>query len=122
MSHHSHADAHGHGEAHEGGHVVPVKTFGIILGLLIVLTGLTIFMAGVDFGDPTINLVISMAIASIKATLVILFFMHLKYENSTTWLYAIFPIVLLFILMGGVFIDNPLRDTPQPVAVTHAEK
>jgi cytochrome c oxidase subunit IV len=122
MSHHSAASAHGHGDSHEGGHVVPVKTFTIIFGLLVVLTAVTIYAAGIDFGDSTINLVISMIIASIKALLVILFFMHLKYENPVTWLYAIFPIILLFVLMGGVFIDNPLRDTPQPVSVNVAEK
>lgn len=113
MSHHS---SHATVTHHEGehGHVVPVKMFAMVLGALIVLTGLTVYCAGIDFGNPEYNLIIAMLIASVKALLVVLIFMHLKYEKTTTWLYAIFPIVLLFILMGGVFIDNPLRHDPLP--------
>ena len=54
-------------------------------------------------------MIIAMLIASIKAILVALYFMHLKYEHPLTWLYAIFPMVLLFFLIGGLFIDNPFR-------------
>ena len=68
------------------------------------------------------HLVTAMVIASIKAGLVALFFMHLKYENKFTWLYAFLPLILLAIMITGLFIDNPYRviTTPagaQPPAV-----
>jgi hypothetical protein len=47
--------------------------------------------------------------------LVALFFMHLKYEKLTTWLYAAFPIILLAVMMGGIFLDNPFRHSGREV-------
>ena len=107
MSHN--ADSHGH--SHAVGHILPK---GLYLGILIWLLGLTFATvllsekAGVfHFGAWAI--LVAMVIASIKALSVALYFMHLKYENPLTWLYAIFPLVLLFFLIGGVFLDNPFR-------------
>jgi cytochrome c oxidase subunit 4 len=68
------------------------------------------------------NLVVAMVVASIKAVLVALFFMHLKYESPITWLYAGIPVFLLGLLIGGVFIDDPLRIDPKNVTVSMAEK
>jgi hypothetical protein len=50
-----------------------------------------------------------MCVASIKALSVAMIFMHLKFESKITIGYALFPLVLLAILIGGVFIDNPYR-------------
>ncbi|NDC38373.1 MAG: hypothetical protein EBZ48_10020 [Proteobacteria bacterium] len=104
--------AHTHNHAHEGGHS-HAKQYGMIFGILVFLTVITVAASRVDFG--TLNLVIAMLIASCKAGLVALFFMHLKHENPLTWLYALFPIVLLFILIGLVFLDEPFRTTPTGV-------
>ncbi len=91
----------------ELGHIVPFKVYvGVLLSLL-VLTVLTVVVSRFDFGSW--NIVVAMLVASVKATLVICFFMHLKFENKFTIGYAAFPIVLLALLMGGVFIDNPFR-------------
>ncbi len=109
MSHTSSHAAHDHGP----GHILPMKIYVGILGALLFFTIITVLAAYQDFtaitGVPGMNMIIAMLIASIKALLVALFFMHLKYENPLTWLYAIFPIVLLFFLIGGVFLDNPFR-------------
>ena len=95
----------------ELGHILPFKVYLKVFISLLVLTVITVVNAKVKFFDfgGNINLIIAMFVASIKAGIVALFFMHLKYENPITWLYAFFPIFLLFILIGGVFIDNPLR-------------
>ena len=91
----------------ELGHVIPFRTYLTILISLLILTAVTVAISRVDFG--AYNTVIAMVVASIKATLVAMFFMHLKFENKFTIGYAAFPLVLLFILIGGIFLDNPFR-------------
>jgi cytochrome c oxidase subunit 4 len=115
MGHSSGTDIHG-----ELGHVLPLKTYKTVLGALLILTIITVAVSRVDFG--TMNLVVAMVVASIKAVLVALFFMHLKYESPITWLYAGIPVFLLGLLIGGVFIDDPLRIDPKNVTVSMAEK
>lgn len=98
------------GHGHSGdqlGHILPFSLYIKVLVALLILTVVTVAISRVDFG--ALNLVVAMGIASVKATLVALFFMHLKYEDKLTWTYAAFPIVLLAFLLAGVFIDNPFR-------------
>jgi cytochrome c oxidase subunit 4 len=64
-----------HGEHH----IIGPKTYGIIFVTLLVLTGITVKAAFVDLG--ILNPVIALAIASTKATIVILFFMHVFYQS-----------------------------------------
>lgn len=92
------------------GHASPFKVYLNTFVALLVLTVITVAVTRFDFG--LFNVVVALGIASIKAMLVALFFMHLKHENPTTWLYALFPLILLAILIGGVFIDNPYRSHP----------
>lgn len=110
----SHQHAHGHAEAHghhdHPGHIVPFRIYVMVFVALLVLTVVTVWISRHDFG--TWNIVVAMLVASVKAMLVALFFMHLKYEKPTTWLYAFFPILLLGLLLAGVFIDNPFRQNP----------
>lgn len=98
------------GAAHEDHFGTYVK----ILVALLVLTVITVLVSSktgvVDFGAW--SLAIALIVASVKAALVALYFMHLKYENPLTWLYAGFPLILLAILLGGLFLDNPTRVIP----------
>lgn len=105
-----------HDISHELGHIIPKKTYLNILIILLVLTIITVAVSRVDFG--ALNLVVAMLVASVKAGLVGLYFMHLKYEDKVTWLYVLFPIVLLGIMLGGIFIDNPLRFHTEPMKVS----
>ena len=61
-------------------HIVPSKLYWTIWIVLICLTGLTAWIATVDLGR--FNTVIALLIASIKATIVVLFFMHVKYTSE----------------------------------------
>ncbi|HEY0193236.1 MAG TPA: cytochrome C oxidase subunit IV family protein, partial [Kofleriaceae bacterium] len=61
-------------------HVAPVKVLLATGSSLLVLTVVTVLATKVDFG-ANINLALAMLIAVIKATLVILFFMHLRYDK-----------------------------------------
>jgi cytochrome c oxidase subunit 4 len=75
-----------------------------------VLTAVTVYVSYVDVG--MFNIVVAMGVASIKATLVALFFMHLKFEDGITWGFALFPIGLLFLLIGMTIIDTFTRIAP----------
>ncbi len=114
MSHHHHAsteNAPTQDYSPELGHIQPIKIYVTIFVLLLILTVVTVGAAFMDFG--VWDLAIAMGIASVKATLVALFFMHLKYEHPFTWIYAAIPIFILFLLIGGVFLDNPMRGHPE---------
>ena len=109
--------AHGNHHSHdEVGHIVPESLFMKVLIALLVLTVVTVAAAQVDLGKW--NIVGALAIATVKASLVIYFFMHGKYENRIIWTYILIPFILLAIMIGGVFTDDPFRSRPQPVQVT----
>lgn len=99
------ADAHhGHGDHHP--HVVPTKFLAGILGALLVLTVVTYLAAQVDLGAA--NVPIAIAIATVKASLVALFFMHLRWDRP-------FNGLILLISLGGLalFLSLALLDTAQ---------
>jgi len=61
-------------------HILPLRIYFNVAGALFVLTALTVWISYYHFG--AFNLLVAMAIAAGKATLVVLFFMHLKYDNK----------------------------------------
>jgi len=101
MSEHAHSETR---------HITSYKTYFIVWILLMILTVITVYVSYLDFG--TLNIVIAMVVASIKAVAVALFFMHLKFEDSITWLFALFPLVLLFLLIGMTILDTFTRTFP----------
>lgn len=98
--------AHGHDD-NEISHVASMKVLLGTGGSLLLLTIVTVLATKVDFG-ANINLAIAMLIAVIKATLVVLFFMHLKYDK-------IFHTVVFVsaILAACLFVGFTLMDTNQ---------
>jgi cytochrome c oxidase subunit 4 len=98
-----HADRSGHGGM---AHVMPVP---VLLGVFLTLIGLTVLTVAVtwhDFGSW--NLLIALAIATVKAALVALYFMHLRYDQPFNGL--IFVVALVFL---GLFMSLTLLDTQQ---------
>jgi cytochrome c oxidase subunit 4 len=65
------------------GHISPKTTYYTIFGALMLCTALTVGAAFVNLGD--LNFPVALTIAIFKATLVILFFMHVKYSTRLTW-------------------------------------
>jgi cytochrome c oxidase subunit 4 len=65
---------------HAEHHIVTPVTYTIIFGTLLAFTGLTVGAAFVDMG--ILNPIVALAIASIKGTIVILFFMHVYYQSK----------------------------------------
>jgi cytochrome c oxidase subunit IV len=84
------------------------KTYVWVWVGLLILTGLTVSMAGMDLG--LLSIVIVLAIAAIKSGLVLSYFMHLKYETGLLFKLMI-PIVLaaLTVFIGLTFSDVAFR-------------
>jgi cytochrome c oxidase subunit 4 len=83
--------------------VVSTKTFVLIWLTLLVLTGVTIKAAQMRMGEWSI--LANLLIASTKASLVLWFFMHLKYEKMFFRLLFFVPIVTITIIIGLTFFD-----------------
>lgn len=100
-AHHDDHDDHGIS------HTASIKVLLSTGGSLLLLTIVTVLATKVDFG-ANINLAVAMFIAVIKATLVVLFFMHLKYDK-------IFHSVIFTsaILAAALFVGFTLMDTGQ---------
>ena len=100
---------HDHHEEGQMGHIQSKKVYGLVIMALGILTGVTVAAAQIDLGGLG-NDLLAVFIASIKATLVILFFMHGKYEDKVTWAFIWYPIILLATLLAALFIDYGNRD------------
>ena len=79
-------------------HVVPTKIYYAIFAVLMVLTGVTVAAAYVDMGR--LNAVVALAIAGFKATVVVLYFMHVKYSTRLIKLTVIAGLYWMTILFG----------------------
>jgi cytochrome c oxidase subunit 4 len=96
---HDHSD-----HADDGHHIVPLGTYVAVFLALMVLLVITLL---VYFFDPTphlppqfgwVGIVIAMTVATVKAVLVILFFMHVKYSTKLSWIFVATPFVFVFIM------------------------
>lgn len=95
---------------HEHDHpITGPKTYGLILGALLVLTVITVWVAQFDFGAA--NTVVALLVASMKGALVALYFMHLRHDKFN----AIIFVGGLFFL--GVFLIFSLFDISTRVTV-----
>ena len=70
---------------------------------LLVLTLVTWLVSFVPLG--LMNVTVAMVIASAKASLVALFFMHLRHENKLVWAFALFPLGFLSLIIMGTLVD-----------------
>jgi len=69
-----------------GEHIVSRKIYFAIFAALVVLTVVTWSVAKIDLGR--MNAVVALTIAVIKATLVVLYFMHIRYSSRLTWVFV----------------------------------
>ena len=79
----------------------------LIWACLLILTGVTVTVSQMHLGN--LGTLISLAIATVKATLVLLFFMHLRYETRFFRMIFIIPIVTLAVIIGLTFFDFGFR-------------
>ncbi len=84
---HEHDLAHTDDAHHVSAHV---NKYLIVGALLLVFTGLTVFLSYVDFGSHKLNMAVGMVVATIKASLVAAIFMHLNAERQLVYRILIF--------------------------------
>lgn len=110
-------------------HVLPLKIYLLIFGTLLVLTGVTVQVAYMDLGF--MNTVVALGIACFKASLVVLYFMHLRYAGSLPKLFWLAGLLWLLILLAFAMSDYLSRqwiEQPQgwaeirAVSIEHAAK
>ena len=100
-SYHSPAGAAAHPQV---GHVVPFWLLFVVWVALMVLTYITVTAAYIDLGNW--NLIIAMVIATTKASLVVLFFMHLRWDTQLNALIFITSLVFVTIFIIFALIDT----------------
>ena len=92
-------------------HHLPTNLYFVIFGALMVLTALTVGLAFVNLGQ--LNIVVALVVAIIKASLVVLFFMHLKYESHLTkvvlgagvfWLMLLLGIIMDYVTRSWMYV------------------
>ncbi len=93
-------------------HASEVRTYSRVLGALFALTVITVLAAGVDFGSG--NAVIALVIASVKASLVALFFMHLRHERPMNAIIFVCGLLFLGVFLTLCVIDSDTRDVIRP--------
>ena len=99
--------ASAHGTHHEA-HVVPKWIYFAVFIALIILTWVTALVSRIDLGRW--NIFVALAIAVIKASLVVLFFMHVRYSTRLTWavvIGSIFWFAILIALTMGDYLTRP---------------
>ena len=84
-------------------HVIPQKIYLLVFATLLCLTLITVDVAFYNFG--WLNMYIAMAIATTKATVIILYFMHVKYSPRLTWLVVAAAFAWLALMLGGTLSD-----------------
>ncbi len=99
--------------AHSSGHISPISLYITIFLALMVGTAITVAVAFVDLG--TLNFPVAMLIAVVKASLVVWYFMHVKWQSHLTKLTLATGLFFLAILLGMMLIDYTSKDfTPMP--------
>ena len=93
-------------------HVVPLKLYILFFLALMVGTTLTVGVAFIDLGS--VNTPLALIIACCKASLVILFFMHVKYSQPLVWVSAVAGFFFLSFLFIFTFNDYLSRDWHGP--------
>ncbi len=86
---------------HTEHHIVPPKVYFAIFGALMVFTAITVAVARLDLAPywGPMNIIVALTVAVIKATLVVLYFMHAKYSSKLTQVIIIAGIFWLVIML-----------------------
>ncbi len=94
-------------------HATAAGTYRKVLATLLALTVITVLAAGVNFGSG--NVIIALTIATIKAALVALFFMHLRHDKLMNSIIFLAGISMLGVFLAISYIDVDARAAEKPV-------
>ena len=107
-------DSHAHTHAeHTHEHGGP-KVYAMVFGALIVLTVITVGASYVHWGSGMANVIIAMLIASVKASLVALFFMHLRWDKPVNGIIFCSTLFFLGLFLIGCYTDTISRENSEP--------
>jgi cytochrome c oxidase subunit IV len=88
-------------------HITPYRTYGIILVTLLFMTFISVFAVHLDLGAWSVGL--ALLIASVKGTLVLMYFMHLKFDHPVFRIMFIGVILLFASFIILTFVDYLFR-------------
>jgi cytochrome c oxidase subunit 4 len=95
-------------------HIVSRKVYFGVFGALMVLTAVTVWVAALDLGR--LNALVALTVAVIKATLVLLYFMHVRYSSRLTQVIVLSGFFWLIILLAFTMSDYlTRRGWPEPL-------
>jgi cytochrome c oxidase subunit 4 len=89
------------------GHIVPTRVYYSVFAALMLGTLVTVLAAFYDLGP--LNAIVALTIAVAKATLVVLYFMHVRYSTRLTWAVVFGSVFWLGILLVLTFSDYLTR-------------
>ena len=118
---HAH-DSHGHGHEGEFSHPMPIWMLLTVFVTLLLLTVATVYQSSFDLGN--IEVWLSLAIATVKAGLVIAFFMHLLWDKPLNMIIILSSLIFVSLFLGFTMMDaqgyrenlimNPTLEESQP--------
>ena len=82
---------------------VSIKVYFAVFAALILFTFITVAVAYQDLG--ALNTIVALTIAAVKALLVLMYFMHLRYSSRLTWIFAATGFVWLALIIGLTMSD-----------------
>jgi cytochrome c oxidase subunit 4 len=88
-------------------HVLPARAYFGIWAALLLLTGTTVWVATIDLGP--LNAIAALTIACVKALLVILYFMHVRWSSKLTWVFVGAGIFWFLIMVAFTMADYQSR-------------
>ncbi|HYG80531.1 MAG TPA: cytochrome C oxidase subunit IV family protein [Pyrinomonadaceae bacterium] len=100
-------------------HIVQRKVYFVIFGVLMVGTVLTVLAAFRDLDHlfPGANTVVALTIAVVKATFVVLYFMHVRYSSRLIWVIVVaglFWLAIMFVFTLADYMTRPYGLTYPP--------
>jgi cytochrome c oxidase subunit IV len=98
-------------------HVVPIKYYLSVFLLLMVLTGVTVYIASFDLENRwnlPLNALVALTIAVVKATAVVLIFMHVRWSSRLTQVIIVSGIFWLIIMLAFTLTDYQTRSNWPP--------
>ncbi len=113
-------DTHGAPGSHDFVHPLPMKVLLSVFAALLMLTVLTVAITYVPLG--ALNIWAALGIAVVKGALVVLFFMHLKYDKPFYGIVLVVAIFFVALLIGSTIVDSTAYShnmTPPTTVVTH---
>ncbi len=94
-------------------HAMPLSLLLKVFGALLVLTVVTVAASRYDFG--ALNSIVAMLIATVKASLVALYFMHLRYDNKFYLIILLASLMFVFVFFFPTLIDTVTRGLTDPI-------